>query len=853
MNKLVNKLNLDNKGKEILRNLLDQFRENNSLGYYSLRTGKVAAGNAISRTRERIMENPDNYNLLESNFNREMTPEEFDKLIDSAMNYDKRNKKNSRYLGPNTPPSALGNLATRFGKNILTNGADYAVQVMTALATGNPQALNAIASNIVGNVGGVLKDTLTNLGTKASSILFGTKNEQGEREDGLFSSVINETKDAFLGKADDHGKREGGIVGNIKTAFNAGVNGWLETFFGKKEGESDEDMRKRLKGEVEARMPQAARGGLGGALIGGLLGHPFIGAAIGSATGFMMKSDTFQKWLFGDDIDPDHPDKGKTGGLISKEIQDYFRNNKTELAKNTGVGAVAGGALGMLVGGPLTGAMLGAATGIISKTGVFQRFLFGDEKTGHKGLINGVKEAFGKGAGEYTDSELKSIGMSGIGALGGAAFATFANAHGLLGAMMFPGGPIGGAIAGLALTIKAQEGSIREWLFGGGKETIKGKEFTKNGLLGQIANNLNARIFNPLKTEISYHLGNLFNRIEHHVLTPISLISQFVAKRVVSMFKNGGNLLTKLATAPFKMLNNVLGGRLAELGKIPIAIGGAMATAAGRALSAPGRAVMNILGAFDPDLYAQGLGAKRSFKENLENLRQGRKAERQFNKMDQAINKATRGRYATDSPEARDYLRLTNERAYNKLFFNKDGTEKESRSSALDKARIEREGKRLSNLFKVGSNGKVNVNAMSIEERQTYYAYKQTEYLRQLLNVEKKKTGDKEIAREEIDHRDNTNENITYDAHGKYKTAAEVINKNYNKLREATKGKGIVGFLNRRRYEALRRHDLRNAADLTFNEKDADSVLGRGIEGVKRWFSGGEGGRGTIITTYCIN
>ena len=840
MEKLVKQLSLDKAGKRVLNNQIKQLYDNNNLGYYSARTGKLAATNAVNSAREDIFKNYNNYNLLDSSFNREMSPEEFDKLIDASLGYDKKTKKdNRRYNGSDAAPSRIGNLVGTYGKNIITSGADYAVKGMIALATGNSQALKGIATNIINNVGNVLKDTLTGLGTKASDILFGSKNQEtGQRENGLFSTVINQTRDAFLGKEKEDGTREGGIVGTIKNSFNLGLNGWMEAFFDRKEGETDEEMKKRLKGEIEARMPNTTKGALGGALIGGILGHPFIGAAIGGASGFMIKSETFQKWLFGDDIDPDDPTKGKTGGLISREIQEYFKKNKMDIAKNTGIGAVTGGIMGMFVGGPITGAMLGAATGLVSKTGMFQRFLFGDEKSGHKGLITGVREAFGKGAGKYTDSELKSIGMKGIGAIGGAAFASFASAHGLLGAMMFPGGPIGGAIAGLALTIKAQEGSIRKWLFGGDKDD---KGFTKNGVLGKIANNINTAIINPLRTELKFHIGNLFNRIEHHVLTPISLLSQFVAKRTVDLFKTGTGLLAALATAPFKLLNNVLGGRLMDLAKIPLGLASGAATAAGRVLSAPGRAVMGILGKFDPDLYAQGLGAKESFRENREAIRQGRKLDKEFDKRDREISKATKGRYGEDTPEARAYIRRNNPRMYKKLFLDKEGNEVESRKDLDNKANIEKEGRRLSQLFAKGDKGKVNVNAMSLEERQTYYMYKQTEYLRRILGNQEK---------EETDHNDLINdagEIISDGSMGLYKTGADLINSRYDLLNRATRGTGIRGFIARRHNNMRRKAALKYAADSAFKQNDADSTVGRAgsqaFSKLKNLFTGG--GRGT--------
>lgn len=139
-------------------------------------------------------------------------------------------------------------------------------------------------------------------------------------------------------------------------------------------------------------------GGPGG-ILGTLVGGPIGGAIVGAGLGIVKNSETFQKFLYGDD------ESGKEGIVTSfKKMFGGGKGPNNEQAskddlKALGMGATgaAGGAFGAaliskvgILGamatpfGPLGGAIAGAAVGIAAGSKKFRTFLFGekDKETG---------------------------------------------------------------------------------------------------------------------------------------------------------------------------------------------------------------------------------------------------------------------------------------------------------------------------------------------------------------------------------------------------------------------------------------------------------------------------------------
>lgn len=397
-------------------------------------------------------------------------------------------------------------------------------------------------------VAGKLKGMLGGLKEGIQEKLFGKKATNEGEED----------KEGLLPKA----KRK---IGNGVSSLLKGLTGWKHALFGGSDDE-DEDPEKEgkkifqnIKEKAKDTLPSALvgtmTGAVGGSMAGGLLGTlvggPVGGAVLGLAGGIASRSEKFKDWLFG----PEDKDGKRIGGVISEKVQDYVKENGKYLAGGAALGlgravltGSSGGLLGTLVGGPLAGAILGMGSSMLIKSQMFQKFLFGDERTGQKGLVKTVKSWFGglgrNKAGDPSGGKL--AGMMGIGAAAGAiTLGTLTNV-GILGLSLGPAGPIGGALLGLGGAILAQKKNFKEWLFGKvDPETGEKRE----GIFGKFKNMLYGTVFLPMKNTAK-DLGRRFKTFFYYdVLSKFNLIIEPIGKM---MF--GG--LSKLTG---KAINSVAG------------------------------------------------------------------------------------------------------------------------------------------------------------------------------------------------------------------------------------------------------------------------------------------------------
>lgn len=123
----------------------------------------------------------------------------------------------------------------------------------------------------------------------------------------------------------------------------------------------------------------------GGGLLGTLVGGPVGGAIMGLAGGILTKSQMFQDFWLG------NPEKGQKG--LKNAIADAWSSHFGGSDKNTleigeqgmqaigmsATGAAAGGAVGLLMGGPVVGAIAGLSLGIASQGKNLKEFFFGKE------------------------------------------------------------------------------------------------------------------------------------------------------------------------------------------------------------------------------------------------------------------------------------------------------------------------------------------------------------------------------------------------------------------------------------------------------------------------------------------
>lgn len=360
---------------------------------------------------------------------------------------------------------------------------------------------------------------------------------------GKFKSLVHTTKESIkvrlFGEKDEDGnvvEGKGGVLGVftkkmsfVTSSIAKGINGWKTALFGGSEDENkDEDPKetitntvKDIKEKAKKVLPDALFGSTlgfgygalaGGSILGTLVGGPIGGALIGFAGGIVSKSTRFQNWLFGEKDENGE----RTGGLISKKTQDYFKKNDKFLAGGLALGAIKGtflpgsGLLTSIVGGPIAGALVGLGTSMLLKSNTFQKFLFGDEKSGQLGLVTNVKNWLGR-FGKNKDGESDGSKLFGMGAIG-------MGTGGLLG--MLVGGPIVGSALGLGAAIVAQKDNFREWFFGKTDENGNKKE----GILGKFKNMLVVDVFHPIKntfkdigddfkTFLKYDILNAFNLV----------------------------------------------------------------------------------------------------------------------------------------------------------------------------------------------------------------------------------------------------------------------------------------------------------------------------------------------------
>lgn len=436
---------------------------------------------------------------------------------------------------------------------------------------------------------------------KLGEYLFGVKVD-GKRTGGLFANTRDQlvagkdrVVDYFAGKENGH-FRDDTVFGNlrnmgrsakssVKNAFSndgsfSGVGEYFKTgfknfgdlIFGSinhirgQNGHVDVD-HSEIINTVKERAPKSLAGGIVGLGVGamgaagglGLLGSMFLsplgGAAIGIATSFLSQSDKFKNWLFGD-VDENGE---RTGGIISKSTQQFFKKN----GKTLGSGAVIGGAAGLLgfggflpsfiLGGPVGGAVMGMGVALAAKSESMQKFLFGEmgedgKRTG--GKLSKFLDQHGK-MNKETKGKLATVG---VGALGGAALAKF----GLLGGLM--ANPLLGAAAGIGAGLLATSKTFKEKLFG---VTDGEGNKTKFGLLDDLKTKFDVNFIQPLKIKFFETKFSIHNWFDESIAEPLKQAFDpiaYEAKYIGERIKDFGASIAKkfMESEPMKGLTNTV-------------------------------------------------------------------------------------------------------------------------------------------------------------------------------------------------------------------------------------------------------------------------------------------------------
>ena len=353
--------------------------------------------------------------------------------------------------------------------------------------------------------------------------------------------------DIDTGKVDESSKEENTVKDAVEN-LSEGINEATETVTGesgdqkKASGRKDRikkqtsSLLKKLNDAVRKNAPRIIKGGvigglagaaMGGStgLIGGLFlpGGPIGGAIAGMGISIISQSELFKKIVFGE---KDEKTGERDGGLISKKLRDSFKANLPKMVKGAAVGVAAKfllgniggpvGALGvvpsmLLPGGIMGAAIMGAGASLMIGNEHFMETVFGKkDKDGKRtgaalsGVYNKATELIKGGKDKDGKKKKGLVGklFSGLkGAAAGAITAATISQFGLLGSMLTPGGPIGGALLGAALNISGVGDKFNDFLFG--KKDKDGK-IMKNGLFSRMGKAFEMNVVDPAKNWIKY-------------------------------------------------------------------------------------------------------------------------------------------------------------------------------------------------------------------------------------------------------------------------------------------------------------------------------------------------------------
>lgn len=376
------------------------------------------------------------------------------------------------------------------------------------------------------------------------------------------------------------------------------------------------DLRKKIMGSLNKVVNKYGRrvltGGIAGAAVGaamggstGLLGSMFLpggpvgGAIAGMGISILSQTETFQRIMFGDK-DPETGERD--GGLISKNVRNFFKANIKKIVGGATAGValkLLGGALGggglvgktigfipnmLMPGGLIGAAIMGSAGALMFKNESFMKTLFGEKDedgrrsgTALSGIYNKITQSIKNrkrvDSKSMTGKMLAAAKGAGVGALTAATISQF----GLLGSMVTPGGPIGGAIVGAALGLTGVGDKLESWLFG--SKDAEGKR-QKDGLFSRLGKAIELNVVDPAKNWIKYTGEEMAWWLKEKVEVPFRLafgpiLDGFhnVKEVMVDTAKEGVNKIASIVGGTIKAILSPIGkmfmnGVLKPLGRV---------------------------------------------------------------------------------------------------------------------------------------------------------------------------------------------------------------------------------------------------------------------------------------------
>lgn len=402
----------------------------------------------------------------------------------------------------------------------------------------------------------------------------------------------------------DYTDEEGNTTESVKTRLKGGIasiRDYVLNFLGINKEDMDsngakvkqkgQSFLKFLNDSIRKKAPKHLVGGIIGAAAGasmggstGLLGSlilpggPIGGAIVGMGVSILSESETFKRIMFGEKGE----DGQRTGGIISQELQKTFK----KVAPSLGLGALAGVALKFLgsailpsavtstigffpsiflPGGVMGAAILGAAGGFALHNKRVQDALFGkaDDNGKRSGTI--FSNLYNKVTGKIksaNDSQNKATLpkkiLNGIkGAIGGGIAASVIGQLGLVGALATPGGPIGAAIIGAAVSIMGAGTKFDQYLFG----TKDGDKRKKDGLFSRLGNMLQLHVFEP----VSQYIASTAEELVWHARSAIEVPFRLAIGPIVDSFADMRDSMKETATGTIKSIGEKIGNGVMKI------------------------------------------------------------------------------------------------------------------------------------------------------------------------------------------------------------------------------------------------------------------------------------------------
>lgn len=372
----------------------------------------------------------------------------------------------------------------------------------------------------------------------------------------MFGNFKDTMKSYFMGnKKDPEQQNQKGVLGGMLDSLKDGFRNFGIAIFGPngfKDKNANETF-KEMTAKIKARAPKALAGGLlggaGGLVFGsqlGLLGSLFLpggpigGAIVSTTLGFLTQSDRFNSWMFGKkDANGD-----RLGGFISKNTQDFLKKHKVAIIGGAGFGVMKSAmtSFGLLPsmfipGGPIGGAIMGIGASLLFRSEAFQKMMFGEKDADGKRVGGIIGKAFGG------NKQFKNLlGNVGAGGLGGAGIGLVASKLGIMGAMLVPGGPIGGAILGAATGIALSSDRWKKALFGEWDEET-GKR--NGGLFGKFQNWFKLEVQEPLKLKLQDLTLNMKEWFTTSIANPFQDAISPLKQAFSEMIENMQNMFAK--------------------------------------------------------------------------------------------------------------------------------------------------------------------------------------------------------------------------------------------------------------------------------------------------------------------